>query len=32
MTRIVTAIKLSPLAEVTLMKDYNKKLEPYSSQ
>jgi len=32
MTRIVTAIKLSPLAEVTLMQDYNKKLEPYSSQ
>lgn len=32
MSRIVTAIKLSPEAEVALMKDYNKKLEPYSSQ
>jgi hypothetical protein len=32
MTSIVTAIKLSPDAEATLMKDYNKKLEPYSSQ
>lgn len=32
MNRIATAIKLSPEAEVILMQDYNKKLEPYSSQ
>lgn len=32
MNRIVTAIKLSPEAEKILMSDYNKKLEPYSSQ
>lgn len=32
MNRIVTAIKLSPDAQVMLMKDYNSKLEPYSSK
>lgn len=32
MNSIVTAIKLSPEAEATLMQDYNKKLSPYSSQ
>lgn len=32
MNRIVTAIKLSPSAGEMLNNDYNKKLQPYSSQ
>lgn len=31
MTSIVTAIKLSPEAEAILMKDYNQKLDKFSS-